>query len=415
MATDTTTDAPLHVLAVIDGLALGGAERVLATLARAGRDHRMRLSVASLTGEVGEGRVGDLLAREGVEVHQLDVHGLRDVRDIRRLARVIRHSGADVVHCHLHYAAVLGVPAAALAGVPAVCTFHHVARAEELRGRAGLRERIAVASAGAAQRVVFVSYASLESFRRLHVGRRSHWTVVHNGVDVDEFRPAPGARPPADLAVPPDAATVVLVAAMRGAFEKGHEEAIDAWPAVRAVVPDARLVFVGGGDNEAALRSRAEAAGVADGVVFAGTRGDVDAIVRSADVALLPSRNEALPTVLLESAASGVPAVATRVGGIPEIVRHDANGLLVDPGDVGAVADAVLRLLTDPDTRQRLGDTARRDVLERFDARDWVTRLRTVYRDAGAGRPGRVRRRRATVADVGGAAVETAPVPRAGT
>lgn len=411
----TTTGGPLHVLALIDGLALGGAERLLATLARAGRPVGLHVSVVSLTGATANGHVGRQLTDEGVEVHHLDVHGLRDPRDVRRLAQVIRRSGADVVHCHLHYAAVLGVPAAALAGVPSVCTFHHVARAEELIGRAGLRERIAVTSASAAQRVVFVSHASLASFRRLHVGRRSHWTVVHNGVDVDEFRPSPDARPPDDLGVPDGAKTAVLVAAMRGPFEKGHEEAIDAWPTVTAAVPDAHLVLVGDGRNAAALRTRADAAGVGDRVVFAGARTDVDAIVRAADVALLPSRNEALPTVLLESAASGVPAVASRVGGIPEIVRHGSTGVLVDPGDTAAVADGVIGLFGDDAVARRLGDAARRDVQERFDARDWAERLRRVYREAGAGRPGRARRLRATVRRVGGAAVETAPVPRAGT
>jgi glycosyltransferase involved in cell wall biosynthesis len=171
---------------------------------------------------------------------------------------------------------------------------------------------------------------------------------------------------------------------------KGHDTALDAWPAVLAAHPDARLLLVGDGPGMPALRRRAAELGVAGRVVFAGARDDMPDVLRASDLVLLPSRIEALPTVLVEAAACGVPAVATRVGGVPEVVADGETGwLFAPPPGPDATARAVRAALdvrrTDPARFAAVGRAARARARTRFDAGVWANRLATAYRAAVAG------------------------------
>jgi glycosyltransferase involved in cell wall biosynthesis len=364
------------VLVVIDSLTLGGAERVLATLAGAAAPAGIELDIVSLAPPAGDRAVLlPVLEQAGLHPRFLSIGRVSDPRSLPRLARCIARSGCDVVHAHLEASAMLAPAAAALSRRPTVCTFHHVPG--PLGGRRALRERAAVASANRGRRVVFVSHASRRGFAARY-GEGARWTVVRNGVDLDRFRPS-AAPLPAELGGG-GAPTAVLVGAMRPG--KGHVFALDAWAKVRAAVPDARLLFVGSGELEPALRATADASGLGDAVVFAGLRADVDAIVAAADLVLLPSESEALPTVLMEAAACGRPVVATRVGGCPEVVVDGETGVLVALGDTGAFVDAITALLGDRDERDAMGIAARRHAEHHFGSHDWAMRLREVYDDA---------------------------------
>lgn len=359
---------------VVDSLSLGGAERVLATLAGAAPAAGFDFEVLSLGPPTGPAAVmRPLLESAGLRLTFLDIPRLTSPTAVPSLRRAISASGADVVHAHLEYAATLSLPAARRLGRPVVCSFHHVPH--PLRGREAVKERLAVEVAGRSSAVVFVSAASLAGFAARY-RRRPNWTVIPNGVDLSAFDPAPAALP-ADLPVPAGAPVAVFVGALRP--RKGQDHAINAWPLVLRRAPEARLVLVGSGSQEPALREQAAAAGVTDRVVFAGARVDVATIVRASTLALLPSENEALPTTLLEAAACGRPAVATAVGGIPEAVRDGETGLLVPVGDAGALAEAVCTLLEDSSRREAMGRAARQLAERRFGADVWAANLRGLY------------------------------------
>jgi len=375
----------VRVLTLLDAYRLGGAETLIAQLARVSAGAGLDLSVLSLHGpsEVNS-RLAPLLEQVGVTPHYLGVTRTLDVPAFRRLVRWIADAQVDVVHAHLEMSMTMGVPAGRLAGVPVVSTFHHVHRT--LTGRASARERLAVEVATRGAATLFVSQASLDSFaERYRPGRPvpGSWRVVHNGIDVDYFAPAPGPdRPafPADLGL--EGRPVVTVLAALRDF-KGIRHAVAAWPEVVARYPEARLLLVGSGPEEPALRSQVAAAGLTGSVVFAGMRSDVPEVLRASDVVLLPSiHGENLPTVLMEAGACGRPVVASDVGGISDIVADGETGLLVPPGSVPGVAAAVLRLLDDPALAARMGAAGRRRVEERFDARRWAGHLREVYEEA---------------------------------
>ncbi len=371
----------MRVLHVIDSLSFGGAERLLATLARAAPGADLDLSVASLQGpRGGTDAMAPTLARAGIEAGFIGVRRLGDPSAPRRVARAIRASGCDVVHAHLQYSSILLPALARPTGVPVVCTLHQVPF--DLHGRESFKQWLAVRSGSRAAALVFVSRASRQGFAARYRSRES-WTVVPNGVDLEEFSPAERSLPPG-LGVAPGAPVVALVAAMRG--DKGHRQAIAAWPAVVAAMAGARLLFVGTGPDESALRRLAAGAGVGDSVVFAGMREDVADILRAANVVLLPSRVEAYPTVLMEAAACAKPVVATAVGGVPEVVATGETGVLVPLDEPRRLAGAVVDLLADPGAARVMGKAARRRAEQRFGSVLWARRLASVYAGAVAGR-----------------------------
>ncbi|HEX6200036.1 MAG TPA: glycosyltransferase, partial [Thermoanaerobaculia bacterium] len=149
---------------------------------------------------------------------------------------------------------------------------------------------------------------------------------------------------------------------------------------------------VGDGPERRRLEERAASAGLGEAVAWTGFRRDVPALLAAADLFVLPSRDDALPTVLLEAQAAGVAVVASRAGGVPEIVDDGATGVLVPPGEAAALARAVSALLADPAARGRLAQAGRRRARERFSMDAWLARLEAVYGEV-LGRPVRLRGR----------------------
>lgn len=394
----------MRVLVFIDALRLGGAEMLVAQQARFASTAGLGMRVLAFSAPSPErSALEGVLADAGVQPTYLGARRVADARAFLRLVRLIRDSGCDVVHAHLESAITLGVPAAALAGVPAVTTFHQLA--DPLTGRAAARKRLAVRAATRSRATIFVSEASRRSFAQMYYPGRpvpSSWRVVHNGVDLDHF--APGRAAPADLreAGVLTGQVVTILAALRE--PKGIRYAVEAWPAVVARHPAARLLIVGEGPQESALREQAARRGVADSVAFLGLRHDAADILNASDIVLLPSLVDNLPTVLMEAGGCARPVIASMTGGIPDIVEDGENGLLVPPCSAQAIAEAVNGLLDNRQRRVTMGDAGRKRMLERFDARMWVQNLRAVYEDAIAGGPALHSRRR-------GAAQEREGIP----
>ena len=371
----------MRVLVLIDAFRMGGAETLLAPMAAATRRTDMTMDFVGLSPEsMNAAKTMTILTDAGVTTRSLGIRRLLDPTAVPKLVSLIRDGRYDVVHAHLEMAITLAKPACTLTRTPLVCTFHHVAA--PLEGRAAQRERLAVASATAADRALFVSSASRASFRKLYRPRRmpANWMVLHNGIDVTGF--APGPADPAVRARLGGSAgrpVVVLPAAFRR--PKGISVAVDAWPRVLEQHPGAVLALVGGGELDAELRAQVTAAGLTDSVRFAGVRTDMPDIYRAADITVLPSTHENLPTVLIEASAAGCAVAATRVGGIPDIIDDGRTGLLFEPGDPDAFADAVIRLLDDPGLRTEMTDAALRRAREHFSADAWLARLRETYLD----------------------------------
>jgi glycosyltransferase involved in cell wall biosynthesis len=168
--------------------------------------------------------------------------------------------------------------------------------------------------------------------------------------------------------------------------QKGLEHFLEAAAILAPRFPEARFVVVGYAnpaqqDYESTLKTMAHQLGITGRVVFTGLRRDVPALLAAATVSVMPSLNEALSNVVLESMAAGAPTVATRVGGTPEAVIDGVTGILVEPGDSVALARSIATLLENPELAARLGWTARKAIEDRYSAEKMVHATERLYLD----------------------------------
>jgi glycosyltransferase involved in cell wall biosynthesis len=349
---------------LVSELATGGAERVTTSFLSRLRELGHCVPLGTVTARHDGPLAREIVAR-GVPRHDLGAARLADPRALYRLLRLLRRQRCNLLHAHGQDAAVLGAVACRLSGTPFVVTRHVL---DEPAGdrRQRLRRRAALAACRAARRVVAVSQAAAERLAALARIPPGRITVIPNGVEVARFagagQTAAAAALRAEWGVAAGDPLLVVPAVLREG--KGHDLLLRALPELERELPALRLVFVGAGELEPRLRRQASELGVR--VVFAGERQDMPAVYAAADLVVLPSLAEALPTALIESAAAARPVVATAVGGAVEIVEDGVTGLLVEPGNVAALAAAVRTLLADRDLAARLGRRAREVAASRF-------------------------------------------------
>jgi len=195
-------------------------------------------------------------------------------------------------------------------------------------------------------------------------------TVVPNGVDTDFFHPNPNGRPQG----PP-----VLLSVARLVPDKDHDTLLQAFGPLSQRHPGAELWLVGNGPKKPALEQKVQALGLPGRVKFLPGNQDLRPLYHQADLFVLSSREEALPNVILEAMAAGLPVVATRVGGVPEAVVSEATGLLVSPRDPNSLAVALRRLLDDPEAGRTMGRQGRQRVLDHFSFAAMVSRHEEVW------------------------------------
>ncbi|MGH9760478.1 MAG: glycosyltransferase, partial [Blastocatellia bacterium] len=180
-----------------------------------------------------------------------------------------------------------------------------------------------------------------------------------------------------------DQGSRLILSVGRLSREKGHVDLVEAFAKLWRSFPmiDAKLVIVGDGPERRTILDRADALGVGDRVVLTGQLDDLKPYYLVSDIMVLPSHSEGSPNVLLEAMAAGLPVVATRVGGIPEIVAHDGSALLVDPHRPDKMAASMAMLLADPDLGFRLAEEARRTVALHHSLSVRHRMLSGIYRD----------------------------------
>lgn len=381
----------IELVHVIESLGPGGAERLLHTNLAHLDPKRFRSSVVTVHAEGDHWRAP--IEALGVPVETLGARNRRDLPGaVGKLRRLLSERGAKLVHTHLWEADVVGRLAGRAAGIPVVSSIHNPGYEPEL-WRAGRQGHPAkrlfflaldrITARHACSRLIAVSEFVRQSAHR-HVGfPLERIDVVENPIDLDELRRAPTRSKTALLTEAGlSADAVVLLSVARVSPQKGLHLAIDALPKILGVHERAHLVSIGGLAQHAwveALKERSRTWGVADRVHFLGCRRDVAEWLRACDVFVFPSRLEGLGLALIEAMAIGCLCVAANSGPIAEIVRDGIDGIVVQPGDAGALAEGVLRALGDGTNRARIAEEAVQSVTRRFDPHVGAKRLEAIY------------------------------------
>ncbi|MBI2376827.1 MAG: glycosyltransferase [Deltaproteobacteria bacterium] len=343
----------LRVALVTNGLGYGGAERIVLTLARGivAAGHHVEV-VATTRG----GPIEDELLRSGAPVTVLGIRSSIDARIPFMLARHLDRMRAELVHSHLAVSDI-AVSAAPIA-IPRVSTVHNPGV-----GLGRLKKR--------------VWHLSLLRFDRIFavgtVVRRALPRWLNVTVDrpslVGATEPLSRAEARALLGLSEDDRVVLAVGRLEKV--KGFDLLAEARQRMRM---KARVIVIGDGPERASLEGR--------GLELLGARGDAPALLAAADVLVCPSRSEGLPQVLIEAAWASCPVVATRVGGVPEVVEHGVTGLLVSPANAVELAGALDALVADPARSRSLGVSGRARLLSQgLTANAMVRRMQQAYEE----------------------------------
>jgi glycosyltransferase involved in cell wall biosynthesis len=316
-------------------------------------------------------------------------------REALRLSRCFRRQPVDLLHTN-HAGCEESAVAARIAGVPRVLgTFHVDSTYDIARTRSGLRHRVLeVVSNHCLHAAIAVSDATGRDWiRRTRLSPR-RVTTIHNGIDPEnDAAPQDQAAARRQLGLPLGDAQIIGGVGRLDAV-KGFDVLLEAIALLRPQHPNLTLALAGDGPVRHALQQQAARLGIADRVHFLGFCKDVRQVYAALDIFAMPSRCEALPYALLEAMTAQLPAVASRIGGVPEVILPGQTGLLIPVGDSHALAAALASLLINRDLRQQMGRAARERIIHYFSEREMIAQTLALYRRL-LNRPGAQTLRRA--------------------
>jgi glycosyltransferase involved in cell wall biosynthesis len=365
---------------VIDGLSMGGAERLMVPILKHLSRTQFEAHVCALQSKDGNPMADEIRAL-GIPVHCLEIKHLRDWNALPRLIRYLKENDIDLVHTQLEFANILGNLSARFLHLPSVCTIH-VMPALDVKAKSKLHQKLEWFVLNYfCDRVISVSEEARAYHLRISGAAAGQVFTIHNGIDLSGFpsldREVEQVNVRAELGIPSDASLLTTVAVLRP--PKGIQYMIRALPAILASNPNTYYLVVGDGSHRDALIEEVKNFGVGDRVVFAGMRRDVPRLLSASDVFVLPTLTEALPTVLAEAMAAKLPIIASRVGGVPEMMTDGQNGCLVEPEDVEGLARACIDLLAIPEKRAAMGAEGWKIVNQKFNIEKQVDQLEALY------------------------------------
>ncbi len=203
-------------------------------------------------------------------------------------------------------------------------------------------------------------------------------SVIPNSVDLKRYNQVMDRKAiRSELGLSPEHQVFAVVATFKK--QKGHRYLIEATAAVISQFPDIRLLLIGDGELRDELKAQTQALSLNEHVHFLGLRTDVPKLLGASDYFVLPSLWEGLPVSLIEAMAAGIPVIATQVSGTKDVMIHNQTGLLVPPGEIEALKDAMQQFLTHPEQAKKMGEAARNRVAENFSAEQQADAYLSLY------------------------------------
>jgi glycosyltransferase involved in cell wall biosynthesis len=319
------------------------------------------------------GWLKDRCERLGLPTFVVPMESQWDFRWIVRCCNIIRRQEASLIHAHEFRANTFGTVVARLCGIPLVGTVHGKNYYPDHAKR-----RIAYRWVSRAAKMVSVSH-DLRQFLEARIGiPLGRTTVIHNGVDpIQQVSSAQVQEIRSELSVGEDEFVIGIVGSLYPV--KGHMNLLDAMKTVLARYPKARLLVIGQGELERALKCRVSELGIERAVSFLGLRDDVPRLLPLLNLFVLPSLSEGLSVALLEAMSAGVAVIASNVGGNPEIVVNGETGYLVSPERSEELASRIIALASNQELTRSLGDRGRERVSRRFTTARMLEQYQDLY------------------------------------
>ena len=379
--------SPIPVLHIITRLIVGGAQETVMLIADMLDESQWMVHVLSGPQTGSEGSLiehvrdrGIPLAIEPALVRQ--INPIKDLEALVRLTRFIKRGRYTIVHTHSSKAGVLGRWAAWLAGTPIIVHTvhgwgHHDRQYPLVRALYIALEKLTLPITG---RLIAVSPRNVEKGLGDGIGCPEDYVVIRSGIELDRFRHprVPRHETRMALGIPSDALVVGTVT--RLSPQKAPLDFVRAVGIIAQSVPEARFVMVGDGPLRPQVEALAAGLELTNWLILTGLRRDVPELMAAFDIFVLSSLWEGLPRVLPQAMVAGLPIVATAIDGNAEAIEDGVNGLLVPPGHPAALAQAVIRLLRDPQMARRMGQ-AGRACADEFGARKMVGEIANLYEE----------------------------------
>lgn len=369
-----------NIIYMIDGLGMGGAERLMVPIL-SNLDHNSFSAKVAVFQNRNGNPIADELKALGIPVDLISIPYLRDFAALPKIINYLHNVNADLVHTQLEFANILGGLAAKRLRIPCVSTLHTIP-SQDMSLKSKLHQELEYFCLRHFFDMI-VSVSNETRYFHMKSGRmpEKKTRTIYNGIDLAHFNQSLQIDREAvlhDLGIPASAVVLTTVAVLRE--PKGIQYMIRAMPEILAVHPNAYYLVIGSGDFEAKLKKEA-VQNSAERIVFAGMRKDIPELLSVSNIFILPTLTEALPTVLAEAMALRIPILATRVGGIPEMVEDGINGRLVPPADIQQLVSVCNEMLTQHKAISGMGGAGRKIVEERFDVCVQVRELESLYQE----------------------------------
>ena len=376
----TPSQANTRIFHMVNSLEMGGSEHQMVEVASRQKAGGHDVAVGCLS---AQGPLMEALGLAGISVTEFDPKGAlfrpQGIYQLLRLTRFFLKHRFDIVQTHDLYSTLLGVPAAWLARVPVILScrrdlshwWWYTPRRRAFLRQVQNRSNYVIANSQA----VCDFLVEKDGFDPKRI------RVIRNGVDLERFTSASADRQGLFPHVAAQSQLVAVVANMN-VETKGHADLIRAAAEVCREFHDVKFLLVGDGNQRSRLEALTQELGLSDTVLFLGRRKDVPGILACCDLFVLPSWAEGLPNSVLEAMASGLPVVATRVGGTPEIIEDGVNGLLVAPKEPHALALAIMQILENGEFARRIAQSARGRARAQFGFDRLLSELDNLYFEA---------------------------------
>ena len=357
----------------------------------AGAEVQLKVLLSKLVGLTGldlsvivlnEGRLEEEIEALGIPVRVFPESRWGSGKIFLELVREFKKSNIQIVHTHKYKDTILAAPAAKVCGIPHVVRTVHGLR-EPFQGLQSLKMSVYQAIERIVHRYyvdAIIGVSSQIECTYKAEGERFRVTCIRNGIDLDgRSMQTDRWRTRKDLDVDPETSLIGTIGRLTPV--KGIRYLLEAATILLRQGAKVKILVVGEGSIRQDLMAQTHSLGITDNVVFLGHREDTDVLMQAMDIFALPSLSEGIPMALLEAMAASRPIVASRVGGIPEIIEDGVDGYLVEPMDVNNLAERCQRLIESPDVARKMGEQGRKRVERDFSATAMADRVASVYKE----------------------------------